>query len=182
MSDLTPTVRQVKKADGTVYQAVRHVKNGKTAKMQSDKKQGWTPPQVAGSNQLSFANIHHSLHERGYSSSNISFAVDIAMNKAGVSATKLNSSSIMSALNDCADALGDREDFGQKDTAVAAERLVIMSLTRLSYGDRVKKLVLNPEIDLQQLISLMKDDGITDPVKLEAVFDGTPKSLLDGIL
>lgn len=179
MNDRIPTVRQVHRKDGTVYQAVRHMK---VAKMESGKKTGWTPPQVAGTDQLSFANIHHSLHERGYSSENISFAIDVAMDKAELPANKLTSSSIMNALNDCVDTLGEKSDFGARETNVVAERLIVMSLNRIPYGERVKKLVVDPEIDLNRLVKVMKEDGITDPAQVEAIFKGVSNSLLDGVL
>jgi hypothetical protein len=182
MGDLIPTTRQVRRKDGTVYQAIRHVR----ASGDEPAKKGWTPPQVASpesANQLRFATIHNSLAKRGFSDSNISFALDISINKSGFDAHTLTATKMMSALNDCYDALGEMDySFSDKQTQQVAERVIIASLHQLPTNERVRGMVQNPDIDLDRLISLINDDGITDPARLEMLFQGGAKSLSDGAL
>lgn len=182
MGDLIPTTRQVRRKDGTVYQAIRHVK----ASGDGPAKKGWTPPQVAApesANQLRFATIHNSLSKRGFSDSNIAFALNVSVTKSGVDSNGLTATKIMSALNDCFDALGETDySFSDERTQQVAERVIIASLHQLPTNERVKGMVQNPDIDLDKLISLINDDGINDPARLEVLFEGGAKSLSDGAL
>ena len=182
LGDLVPVPRQVRRKDGTVYQAVRHVRMTE----QESGGKGWVPPQVstgAGSEQLAFANIHHALSKRGYSDANISYAIDVFINTAGQSATSLLAVKIRAAINDCIDALGEQDyAFADKRTQAVAERVIIASFHQLPANERVRRLVQDPDVDLDRLISLIKDDRITDPAKLELVLQGGSKTLSDGAL
>lgn len=182
MGDLIPTTRQVRRKDGTVYQAIRHVR----ASGDDTPKKGWVPPQVSSPdaiNQLRFAQIHNSLMKRGFSESNIAFALDTSMNKAGIEIDRITATKIMSALNDCFDAIGEEDySFADKETQRVAERVIIASLHQLPTNERVRGMVKNPDIDLDRLISYINDDGINDPARLEILFEGGAKSLSDGAL
>lgn len=181
MGNLVPEQRQVRRKDGTVYQAVRHVKMTEA----EPGKKGWNPPQIGsnGIDQLAYANIHNSLSRRGFDDSNISFAIDVAVSKLGMDASKLSATKIMAALNDCADALGDENySFANSEHQNVATRIVTASLQQLPASPRVQKLVQDPDVDLDHLIRLIKEDGITDPAKLEIVLQGGAKSLSDGAL
>lgn len=179
MGDKVPTLRQVKRKDGTTYQAIRHM----SIPGDSGKK-GWTPPQIAangGTDQLLYENIHHSMSKRGISDGNIYFVIDAAKHSAGT--INLTASKLMMALNDCIDELGDTDfSFADEDTQATAGRIISASLHQLPANERVMKLVKDPDIDLERLISLVKDDGITDPARLEVLFQGGAKSLSDGAL
>lgn len=181
MGDLVPTPVTVKGKNGTVHQAIRYVRMSEA----EQGKKGWKPPQVSagGSDQLVFANIHHSLSKRGFSDGNISYAIDIAVNRAGVPSVTLTGTKVMTAINDCIDALGDQEySFADEQTKEIAERVITASLHQLPSNERVRKMVQNPEIDLDKLISLVTEEGVTDPAKLELILEGGAKPLADGAL
>lgn len=182
MGDTVPTPRQVRRKDGTVYQAIRHM----NVPGSDSSKKGWQPPQIAasgGTDQLLYENIHNSLSKRGFSDGNIYFAIDTAVNDHGAGTVNLTAAKIMMALNDCIDELGDTDfSFADEATQTTASRIIVASLHQLPANERVMNMVKDPAIDLDQLISLVKNDGITDPARLEVLFQGGAKSLSDGAL
>lgn len=182
MGNTVPTPRQVRRKDGTVYQAIRHM----NVPGDDSAKKGWKPPQIAvsgGTDQLLYENIHNSLSKRGFSDGNIYFAIDAAVHDHDAGTVNLTAAKIMMALNDCIDELGDTDfSFADEATKVTAGRIITASIHQLPANERVMKLVKDPEIDLDRLISLVKDDGITDPARLEVLFQGGAKSLSDGAL
>lgn len=182
MGSKVPTTRQIRRKDGTVYQAIRHM----NAPGDDSSKKGWQPPQIAvtgATDQLLYENIHNSLSKRGFSDGNIFFAIDAAINDHGAGTANLTAAKLMIALNNCIDELGDADySFADEATQVTAGRIISASLHQLPANERVMKLVKDPEIDLDRLISLVKDDGITDPARLEVLFQGGAKSLSDGAL
>jgi len=182
MGDTTPTPRQVRRKDGTVYQAIRHVR----VPGSDPSKKGWVPPQVTAGNgidQLVYENIHSALSKRGFSDSNIFFAIDTAVNDHGAGTKNLTATKMMASLNDCFEEMGEIDlSFADDDTRKIAQRIIVASLHQLPTNERVRKMVKDPQIDLDQLISFIKDDGITDPARLEILFQGGAKSLSDGAL
>lgn len=178
MGNTVPVRRQVKRSDGTVYTAVRHMRASGPATGAKP-----LPAPAASSPAEAAERLVAAATRRGHSESNAMLVIDTAQRRAGTAPDQLTAIRVVSALNDCIDALGE-DEYAEADagTREAAERLIVASLHRIPANDRLTKMALDPDVDFDRLMELVTDEGVTDPVKVELLLEGGAKALLDGAL